>query len=238
MATLTIVDNSIQQGESLSFSFTGMQPEWYCFVGVVGGLSAQFYTEVNGSGSGTLGPINNVAGQYTLRVWDDMGRSATATFTVSATPVPGWVLVTAVTTIFSVARNEPVVNAWVPAISTIFSLIRNEPVINQWVPVISTIFSVARAEPVINNWVPVTEVTTVFSIERGSPLINGWVSVPSVTTLISLTRVGGGGGGGSETPSWVLPVAIIGGAALAGVAIAKGTKKKPTTTSKNTLART
>ncbi len=205
-ATLTITNPSLQTGDILSFSFTGMFPEWYCYVGIVGGGYAQFYTEVDGSGSGVIGPIGEATGNYTLRVWDDWGNSAIATFTVSSPSQ--WVAVTSVTTIFSLARAEAEINQWI------------------LVSAVTTIFSLNRAEAVVDEWVPVPSITVIFSLDRGAPVIGEWVPVASVTTIFYLERIGGNGDGEETNIPWG-PIAIGAGIAVAiGAAIAASQSNK------------
>ncbi len=86
-AVLTIADDTLVTGDTLSFSFTGFQPNASVSVYVVGGGGLNITANSSGAGSGSF-TIGEGPGTYTLRAEDSYGHSATDTFTVTAPTTP------------------------------------------------------------------------------------------------------------------------------------------------------
>ncbi len=94
MASLTIANNTINQGGSITFSLSGFYGGYAIYVGVVGGGYATFYAPTGNLSNAVIGPLSEPPGSYTLRAWqeDEYGSlivEATAPFTVVAA-VTGW----------------------------------------------------------------------------------------------------------------------------------------------------
>jgi hypothetical protein len=105
--TLTIADDTIATGDTLSFSFTGFQPNASVGVSVVGGGGINVTANSSGAGSGSF-QIGEGAGTYTLRAQDSYGHSATDTFTVSAGGTPTITNVRITNIPSSVAAGQPI----------------------------------------------------------------------------------------------------------------------------------
>lgn len=79
--------SSVKQGEALSFSFQGFQPNSSVGVSVRGGGGINVTSNSAGLGSGSLSIRSETPGSYVLEARDSYGHQATTSFNVTA-PVP------------------------------------------------------------------------------------------------------------------------------------------------------
>lgn len=183
MAQIIIDNNSINTGDVLSFSFSGMLPEWYCYVGVLGGGYAQFSTGMDGSNSGAF-YITEGPGFYTLRVWDDFGNSAIANFTVGWVALDKWVVIDRRGVDTDGAKailyygQEAIIPSWVliDKKSTVLA-VGTQAVIDKWVLIDKKTTTLqVGTEAVVYKWVLIDRKT--IKLKKSSPETRPVTDIP------------------------------------------------------------
>ena len=227
---------SVQSGQSLGFSFTNFTPNAQVYVQVVGGSGTTVIANSSGAGSGSL-IVTAYAGSHTLQAIDNYGKSATVSFTVTLAP-QNWV---SLSTVNVQALHGAAAQTWL-LLSTVNTLAVRGAAAQTWVllstvnvPVIHTanllgwqlLTSVSMQAVHTANLLGWQLLTTAIVPVLHTANLLGWQLLTSVSTQVTVT--GGEEPDGGGTPGWLLPAALIGGAAVLGLAAGNSDKAKALT---------
>ena len=233
---------SVVQGQVLSFSFYGFPPYASVLVSVFGGSESK-YVSADAGGTGTNSFIvNDAVGSHTLQATTGT-YTATTTFTITAAPIVGWQpMLSSLITSGTLTAGIPQSQGWSPMLNVLVAsgqLNYSAPQSQGWAPMLNVLVASGQlnySAPQSQGWAPMlTTLVTSSEVTAGQIISEGWhpmlsALISSGTLKVPTTPPEEGG-----TPSWLLPVGIIGGAAVVGIAIAQSQKGKvPLSTTKKT----